>query len=189
MTCVLGQESANWPFGHICLPPALVNKVLLEHNHSYFFLLGISYGWFCASATMRVESSPTSLEGPTIFQGFASLGHKAGSTDTNTVDIVSPCTQGIKPFYTRDMWILRFWYPEGFLKPIPCTYLRTIVVVTQIVYLPISIIIFWSFFGIKNYQCLLCGSEVKNPLAKAGDVVSIPWRSPGGGHGNPLHYS
>ena len=122
---------------------------------------------------MRVEYSPTSLEGPAIFQGFASLGHKLGSMDTNAADTVSPCTQGIKPFYTRDVWILRFWYPEGFLKPIPCTYLRTIVV-TQIVYVPINIFIFWSFFGIKNYQCLLCGSEVKNPLAKAGDVVSIP---------------
>ena len=35
------------------------------------------------------------------------------------------------------------------------------------------------------------GSVVKNPLANAGDMGSIPgWgRSPGEGHGNPLLYS
>ena len=34
-------------------------------------------------------------------------------------------------------------------------------------------------------------SEVKNPLANAGDAGSIPGsgRSPGGEHGNPLQYS
>ena len=32
---------------------------------------------------------------------------------------------------------------------------------------------------------------VKNPPANAGDAGSIPGsgRAPGGGHGNPLHYS
>ena len=32
---------------------------------------------------------------------------------------------------------------------------------------------------------------VKNPLAKAGDMDSVPGlgRSPGGGNGNPLQYS
>ena len=32
---------------------------------------------------------------------------------------------------------------------------------------------------------------VKNPLASAEDICLIPGlgRSPGGGHGNPLHYS
>ena len=35
------------------------------------------------------------------------------------------------------------------------------------------------------------GSEVKNPLANAGDEGSIPGlgRFPGGGYGNPLQYS
>ena len=35
------------------------------------------------------------------------------------------------------------------------------------------------------------GSVVKNPLANAGDLGSIPWlgRSPGEGNGNPLWYS
>ena len=35
------------------------------------------------------------------------------------------------------------------------------------------------------------GSAVKNPLANAGSVGSIPGlgRSSGGGHGNPLQYS
>ena len=39
------------------------------------------------------------------------------------------------------------------------------------------------FLEQKNYQCLLCGSAIKNPLANAGDVGSIPrsGRSPGGG--------
>ena len=34
-------------------------------------------------------------------------------------------------------------------------------------------------------------SVVKNPPANAGDMGLIPGlgRSPGGGHGNPLHYS
>ena len=38
---------------------------------------------------------------------------------------------------------------------------------------------------------LPCGSEVKNPPAKAGDTSLIPgWgRSPGEGNGNPLQYS
>ena len=35
------------------------------------------------------------------------------------------------------------------------------------------------------------GSVAKNPPAKAGDASLIPGsrRSPGGGNGNPLHYS
>ena len=35
------------------------------------------------------------------------------------------------------------------------------------------------------------GSVVKNPHARAGDVSLVPrsGRSPGGGNGNPLHYS
>ena len=32
-------------------------------------------------------------------------------------------------------------------------------------------VLFWNK---KNYQCLLCGSAIKNPLANAGDVGSIP---------------
>ena len=43
------------------------------------------------------------------------------------------------------------------------------------------------------YMGLPGGSVVKNLPANAGDVKdvgSIPgWRFPGGGHGNPLHYS
>ena len=40
-------------------------------------------------------------------------------------------------------------------------------------------------------QCLLGGSVVKNPLANAGDVGSIPdlGRSLGEGNGDPLEYS
>ena len=41
------------------------------------------------------------------------------------------------------------------------------------------------------FQGFPCGSAGKQFACNAGDLVSIPGleRSPGGGHGNPLHYS
>ena len=43
----------------------------------------------------------------------------------------------------------------------------------------------------KNYSRRPGGSALKNPLANAGDVGSVPGpgRSPGEGNGNPLQYS
>ena len=47
------------------------------------------------------------------------------------------------------------------------------------------------FVGPQSRQGIPGGSVVKNPIAQAGDVGSIPesGRAPGGGHGNPLQYS
>ena len=59
--------------------------------------------------------------------------------------------------------------------------------------------LFCSFIWLTLFYCKLCrnnqdfpgGPAVKNPPANAGKVGEIPGsgRSPGGGNGNPLHYS
>ena len=63
--------------------------------------------------------------------------------------------------------------------------------------LAVIIINFFTFsiyiFNLKNYAVygLLQGLSSKKSACNAGDVGLFPGlgRSPGGGHGNPLHYS
>ena len=57
---------------------------------------------------------------------------------------------------------------------------------------PFVFVFVFNFFYINILLSFPGGSEVKNPLANAGDAGSIPGlgRSPGGGgYGNPVQYS